>query len=79
MDRYVLYTFNMADVEDPELYVSAPIYKWQQTPEGKLCMKHGSDISYQISPDDYSYGYKVTLTGYINDKYVTYLSLKKKN
>lgn len=76
-DRYELYTFNMADVEDPELHVSARIYEWQQTEQGKLCMKHGTDIKYHILPDDYSYGYKVKLTGCIKNKYVTWLTLKR--
>jgi hypothetical protein len=76
-DRYELYTFNMADVEDPDLFVSAPIYEWQQTPEGKFCMKNASDIKYHISPDDHSYGYKVKITGNMKDKYLTWLTLKK--
>ena len=76
-DEYILHTFTMGDVEDPELYVSAPIYEWQQTPEGKWAMEHAEDPKYFIRPDDYSYGYKVTLTGILKDKYATFYELKK--
>jgi len=78
MQHYILHTFNVADVEDPDLYVSAPIYEWQQTREGKFCMKNAADIKYHIYPDDYSMGYKVKITGYLKDTHVTFLSLKKK-
>jgi hypothetical protein len=78
MQHYILHTFNMADVEDPDLYVSAPIYEWQQTREGKFCMKNAADIKYHIYPDDYSMGYKVKITGYLKATHVTFLSLKKK-
>ncbi len=66
----------MADVEDPDLHVSAPIWEWQQTDQGKFCMKHASDIKYHIRPDDHSYGYKVNITGHMKDKHVTWLMLK---
>jgi hypothetical protein len=77
MDKYVLYSFNMADVEDPDLFVSAPIYEWQQTPEGKFCMEKGANIKYHIRPDDYSYGYKVQVTGQLEPKHATWLMLKR--
>ena len=76
MDEYVLHTFTLGDVEDPEIYVSAPIYEWQQTSQGKWCMKYAVDPKYYIRPDDYSYGYKVTITGMLEDKYATFYALK---
>ena len=77
MDKYELYSFNMADVEDPDLHVSAPIWEWQQTDQGKFCMKHASDIKYHIYPDDHSYGYKVKIIGRMEDKHLTWLTLKQ--
>jgi len=76
-NEYILYTFNMPDVEDPDLHVSAPIYEWQQTPEGKWAMDHAQDPKYHIRPDDHSFGYKVTLTGKLKDKYATLYALKQ--
>lgn len=75
--EYILYKFNMADVEDPDLYVAAPIYEWQQTPEGKWCMEYAEGPKYHIAPDDHSMGYTVTITGTLKDKYATYYALKK--
>ena len=31
----VVHTIKMGDVEDPDLYVADPIWKWQQTEEGQ--------------------------------------------
>ena len=75
--EYVLHTFNMGDVEDPDLYVASPIYEWQQTSQGKWAMDHAQDIKYYIRPDDYSYGNKVTITGILEGKYATFYELKK--
>ena len=54
MNTFVLHEFTMGDVEDPHIYVSAPIYEWQKTKHGKWAMEHGTNIKYHISPDDYS-------------------------
>ena len=75
--EYVLHTFTMGDVEDPEIYVAAPIYEWQQTEIGKWCMAHAEDPTYHISPDDFSYGYIVTVKGTLKDKYATLYELKR--
>lgn len=52
----------MADVEDPDLWVADPIYKWQQTEPGKFIMEHAEEQPYWISSVDHvSYGtvYKI--------------------
>jgi hypothetical protein len=75
--EYVLHTFTMSDVEDPGLYVAAPIYEWQQTEAGKTAMKYAENPKYYIRPDDYSMGYKVTITGRLEGKYATLYALKQ--
>ena len=75
--KYVLTSFKLGDVEDPEIYSAEPIWRWQQTPDGKWCMDHAEDVRYNIAPDDFSYGYKVTITGILEDKYATYYALKQ--
>jgi len=74
--KYILTSFQMGDVEDPELYCAEPIWRWQQTEQGKWCMDHAEDVRYNIYPDDYSYGYKVTITGILEGKYATLYALK---
>ena len=75
--KFVLHTFTMADVEDPELYAAEPIYQWQQTPVGKFCMKKATDLEFHTYPDPMTFGYKVTITGWITEKHATFLALKK--
>jgi hypothetical protein len=74
--RYILHEFLMGDVEDPEIYMAAPIYEWQQTAEGKFCMEKADDCTYTIAPDNLGWGYKITITGVMKDKYATYMALK---
>ena len=36
----IVHTIKMGDVEDPDLYVADPIWKWQQTEEGQWLMEN---------------------------------------
>lgn len=36
----VVHTIPMGDVEDPDLFVADPIWKWQQTDQGKFVMEN---------------------------------------
>ena len=37
--KFTVHTFNMGDVEDPEIYVAGPLFDWQQTEKGKWIME----------------------------------------
>lgn len=76
MQQLVLHQFFMGDVEDPELYAAEPIYKWQQTPAGKWCMEHASDLHFNTGLDPSSYGYKITIVGNLEDKLATEFLLR---
>ena len=39
MQEVIVHSIMMGDVEDPDLFVAEPIWKWQQTDEGKWVMK----------------------------------------
>jgi hypothetical protein len=39
----VVHKFRMSDVEDPEIYAAEPIWKWQQTEQGKWVMEHAME------------------------------------
>jgi hypothetical protein len=75
--KYILHEFKMGDVEDPEIYCAEPIYEWQQTPEGKFCMEKATDPTYNIMADPVTFGYRVTITGYLSGKHATFWALKK--
>ena len=71
-----LHSFTMGDVEDPSLYAAQPIWEWQNSEAGKWAMEHANDPSYNCHHDYEYYGYKVVITGQLNEKDYTYYLLK---
>jgi DNA-directed RNA polymerase subunit H (RpoH/RPB5) len=62
--KMILHEFNMGDVEDPQIYAADPIYKWQQTEQGKWAMEHViNKLSWRAIFDTTSYSYRVIITG----------------
>jgi len=41
-----VHKIRMGDVEDPDLFVAEPIWRWQQTEEGCFIMEHAVDKPY---------------------------------
>lgn len=76
MPRLVLHEFKMGDVDDVEIYAAQPIYEWQQTPQGKWCMEHGTNHHYLTGFDPTGYGYKITIIGDFEDKLATEFLLR---
>ena len=67
----------MGDVEDPDLMIAEPIYKWQQTDAGKYIMEHSDPTAKWVRDNSPDYmGHKYTIKGYLTDKQVTYFKLK---
>ncbi|MEK9806057.1 MAG: hypothetical protein VW551_07175 [Euryarchaeota archaeon] len=73
--KYVLHEFTMGDCDDVEIYVAEPIYKWQQTPEGKWAMEHAEDMYWTSDPNDY-FGHNIQIIGTLSEKYSTFYALK---
>ena len=72
-----VHTINLGDVEDPEIYIADPIYKWQQTELGKWVMEHSKPTpSYHQFMDYQIYGYRYHICAYLNEKDYTYYRLK---
>ncbi len=65
--KITFHTFRMGDVEDVDVYVSAPIYEWQQTNKGRWVMENAYDLKYYTSPDPTSFGYQINIRGEIKD------------
>jgi hypothetical protein len=57
----------MGDVEDPELYAAHPIREWQNTEHGQWVMEHGRDLTFHTQVDHNSMGYRVFITGYLQE------------
>ena len=71
-----VHEIQMADVEDPDLYVAEPIWKWQQTPQGKFVMEHAVEPPYWISTVDHvSYGYKYRIMARLSEQNETFWRL----
>lgn len=72
----IFHTFTLGDVEDPDIYAAGPMLDWQRTEKGKWVMEHGQDLTYTIHPDMNTFGYKVTIKGYLNQEDEVYYTLK---
>ena len=49
-----VHEIRMGDVEDPDIYVAAPIWEWQQTDAGRFVMDHAVGKPYWIQHRDHS-------------------------
>lgn len=67
----------MSDCEDPDLFVSQPIYEWQQTEAGKYVMKHSKpEPMWLRSFDTNTYGYLYSIKAYLTPEQLTFYKLK---
>lgn len=58
--KAVVHRFHLSDVEDPDLYAAEPIWKWQESEQGKFVMEHSMDKPEwhrQINHMTYGYDY----------------------
>lgn len=58
----VVHTIHMADSEDPDLLVAEPIWKWQNSEEGKFIMENAIDKPVwerTINSTTYGYVYRI--------------------
>jgi hypothetical protein len=74
---HVVHTVRMGDVEDPDLMIAEPIYKWQQTEAGKWIMENSLPApSWHRNHDIYTYGYVYQIRAYLTPKQLTFWKLK---
>lgn len=69
--RIKFHSFTLGNVDDVEIHAAQPIYEWQQTPPGKWCMAHASDVTWHQALDYHRMGYCVTIYGYLEPKLAT--------
>jgi len=75
--RHRVHTIQLADVDDPDLYIAEPIYKWQQTDAGKYVMEHSCpQASWHRHMNTNTYGYEYFITAYFTPEQLTYWKLK---
>jgi hypothetical protein len=72
-----VHTIKMGDVEDPDIYVAAPIWEWQQTDAGKFVMEHAVSKPYWIQQPDYaSYHLLYRIMARLSEQNETFWRLK---
>jgi hypothetical protein len=75
----VVHTIQMSDVEDPDLFVADPIWKWQQTEEGKWIMEHSNPTPiWRRYHDLNNYGYSYSINAFLKSKDYVFWKLKYK-
>jgi len=73
----IVYSFNMGDVEDPDLYAAQPMYDWQQSEMGKWVMEHAVETPFwHRHVDPSTYGYKYYIIARLREQDQTYWALK---
>jgi hypothetical protein len=77
--EFIVHTFSLGDVEDPEIYAAGPLFEWQQTEKGKWVMDNAIDKpTFNIHTDQWHIGYQVAVKAEFNEKNATFYSLKYK-
>jgi hypothetical protein len=77
MQEVIVHSIKMGDVEDPDLFVADPIWKWQQTDEGKWVMEHSvQKPMWRRTLDATVYGYRYDIIAYLDGPDLTYWKLK---
>lgn len=77
MQEVVVHSISMGDVEDPDLFVADPIWKWQQTDAGKWVMENSAQQPmWRRQLDVANYGYRYDIVAYLEGPALTYWKLK---
>ena len=67
--KIVVHKFTVGDVDDPDLYAAEPLYKWQQTDQGKFVMEHAIDSPVWNRYVDYgNYGHQYAIVAELEMK-----------
>lgn len=75
--EFVVHTFGMGDVEDPDLYAAEPLWAWQNTEEGKWVMENAMETpSWHRYPNPMTYGYQYSIKAKLKDIDYTFWALK---
>lgn len=73
----VVHEFLMSDVDDPEIYMAAPIWEWQQSPAGAWIMEHAAEKPYWIKRVDMpTYGYRCAIVARLSEADEVFYRLK---
>jgi hypothetical protein len=73
----VVHTFQLSDVEDPEIYAAESLLEWQNSEQGQWVMEHATEPPKWHKNIDYvHYGYKFAITAKLKGSDISYYMLK---
>lgn len=73
----VVHTFQLGDVDDPDLYAAEPLYAWQQSDQGKWVMERAIETPvWHRMADPASFGHKFLITATFQEKHITEFYLR---
>ncbi len=73
----VVHTFQMGDVDDPDLYAAEPLYQWQQSDQGRWVMERAIETPvWHRMADPMSFGHKYLITATFQEKHITEFYLR---
>ena len=74
---YIVHSFSVGDVDDPDVYAGQPIYDWQQSDAGKWIMENSIEKpSWHRHMDMNIYGYRYQIRAELTLEQLTYFKLK---
>lgn len=72
-----VHTFNMGDVEDPDLYAAQPLSEWTNSEAGQWAMEHSVDTPFwHRSVNPYTFGYTYYIVARLSEPDHVYWTLK---
>ena len=75
----VVYEFLMGDVEDPDLYAAEPMYKWEQSEQGKFVMTKAVETPvWQRHQDVSTFNMQYAIIAKLYEEDATYYTLRWK-
>ena len=72
-----VHEFTMGDVDDFEIYVAEPLYKWEKSEQGQWIMANAIDKPvWHSNWDAHTFGMRVIIIADLQEKDATYFNLK---
>ena len=80
MKKIVVHEFYMSDVEDIEIYVAEPLYKFEKSEKGQWVMQHALETPvWYCNADRHTFHQKVSVIANLTEESDTYFLLKFSN
>ena len=68
--------FGIGDPDDPEVYASFVLAKWENSPEARWCREKDLEVRYHFVMQEYMYGQAVSITTWMDGPTYTEWLLK---